>query len=402
MKRSEFAAYLHQSMDAVDLTPQMKRAALDRIAGKEQPVVKRKMSVALVLALILCLLMAVAVAAAHRAGLLDFLGRYHNSYVPEDAQTYIQTDVATMENELVTATVREMYYDGKVARMVVDITPRKEDILLLGEDLYPEDPWENMKLVPGGEEDQDLRPVTQVYQEGGYQAAYAVSVGLHPVDENVIATRGSMDFFGNEDGTLTIYQQEEYENAPEELEANLRLMVIPWETPLAGDSNKLYEQRVELNHPLRLSQTASATEAYLCSQPVELPSVGVRIDGLLIEVKPQELYATLNFTVIDRAAYDATDNGLWFEFIDPSSTAETPYEQRLMEGLSGGGSIGPVGSDDPNTAVRFRQRETLGRNELHEEYTLRAFDAWEKQRYETVTLVMQPASPEEVAAFLEN
>lgn len=400
MRREDFATKLHQGMEAVQPTPQMKRTTLDRIAGKEQPVMKKKMSVALVLALVLCLLMAAAVAAAHRAGLLDFVGRYSNSYVPEDAQAYVQTDVATMENELVTATVRVMYYDGKVARMVVDVTPKADNILLLGEGMYPEDPWENMKLIPGGEENQDRRSVAQVYQEGGYEAAYAVSVGLWPVDENTLSTGGVMDYYGNEDGTLTIYQQEAYENAPEELAARLRVLVIPWEAPLTVDSNPLYEQRMDLNQLLHLTQTAAATEMYLCTQPVELPSVGVRIDGLLIEVKPQELYATLDFTVTDRATYDALDSGLWFEFIDPESAAETPYEQRLMEGLTGGGSISPVDCDDPAYAVQFRQRETLGRNELHQVYTVRAFDAWEKQRFETVELVMQPATPEEAAAFL--
>ena len=400
MKHEEFATLLHQGMEPVQPSAQLRRATLDRVAGKEQPVMKKKLSVALVVTLALCLLMAAAVAAAHRAGLLDFISRYANTYVPEDAQTYVQTDVATLENELVTATVREVYYDGKVARMVVDVTPKADNILLLGEDMYPEDPWENMKLHPGGEENQDLRPVTQVYEEGGYEAAYAVSVGLWPVDENTLSTGGVMDYYGNEDGTLTIYQQEEYKNAPEELTARLRVLVTPWEVPLTAGSKPLREQRMDLNQLLTLTQTAASIEAYLCTQPVELPSVGVRIDGLLIEVKPQELYATLDFTVTDRATYDALDSGLWFEFINPESTAETPYEQRLMEGLSGGGSISPVDCDDPAYANQFRQRETLGRNELHQVYTVRAFDAWEKQRYETVEMVMQPATPEEAAAFL--
>lgn len=400
MKHEEFATLLHQGMEPVQLSPQLRRATLDRVAGKEQPVMKKKLSVALVVTLALCLLMAAAVAAAHRAGLLDFVSRYANTYVPEDAQTYVQTDVATLENELITATVRELYYDGKVARMVVDVTPKADNILLLGEDMYTEDPWENMKLHPGGEENQDLRTVTQVYEEGGYEAAYAVSVGLWPVDENTLSTGGVMDYYGNEDGTLTIYQQEEYKNAPEELTARLRVLVTPWEVPLTAGSKPLREQRMDLNQLLTLTQTAASIEAYLCTQPVELPSVGVRINGLLIEVKPQELYATLDFTVTDRATYDALDSGLWFEFINPESTAETPYEQRLMEGLTGGGSISPVDCDDPAYANQFRQRETLGRNELHQVYTIRAFDAWEKQRYETVELVMQPATPEEAAAFL--
>lgn len=38
---------------------------------------------------------------------------------------------------------------------------------------------------------------------------------------------------------------------------------------------------------------------------------------------------------------------------------------------------------------RFVQRESLGVNELRSEYTLRAFDAWTKERYETCTFVMR-------------
>ena len=34
------------------------------------------------------------------------------------------------------------------------------------------------------------------------------------------------------------------------------------------------------------------------------------------------------------------------------------------------------------------QTETLGREELHDAYTLRAFNCWEKERYETCTFTM--------------
>lgn len=397
MKRNEFAFRLHHSMEPVQLSLQLKHAALDRIAGKEQPVMKKKMSAALVLVLILCLLMAAAVAAAHRAGLLDFVGHNTNSYVPEDAQSYVQTDVATMENQLVTAAVREMYFDGKVIRAVVDVTPKENSIMLLGSFMYPGDLWSDWRLQRDEDGEADSRTVAQVYQDGRYKSAYTVGIDLYVAEHDLCIVADSMDCFANEDGTLTIYQQKEYENVPEDADIGLHMRLIPWEVPLMADSKPVYVQRQELEQLLPVSGNASSTEAYVCTQPVEVPSAGVRIDGLLIEVKPQELYATLAFTVTDRAAYDALDGGLWFEFIDPDIFAEMPYEQRLMSGLSDGGSIGPVKNDDPD---HLCQKETLGRNELHQVYNVRAFNAGDKERYETVQLVMRPASPEDVAAFL--
>ena len=60
-----------------------------------------------------------------------------------------------------------------------------------------------------------------------------------------------------------------------------------------------------------------------------------------------------------------------------------------MSGMSGVGSIGPL-DGDPDTATRFRQTETLGRNELRSAYTLRALNGWNKERYETHTFAMKP------------
>ena len=125
--------------------------------------------------------------------------------------------------------------------------------------------------------------------------------------------------------------------------------------------------------------------------PTLYESIGVQVDRLLIEVKPQEIYVTLDYTVTDRAKYDQLEGGLWFEFINPDSKEEAYYDQRLRSGLTGGGSSGPV-DGDPDTATRFTQRETLARNELHDTYTLRAFECWEKERFETHTLTMRPAT----------
>lgn len=104
--------------------------------------------------------------------------------------------------------------------------------------------------------------------------------------------------------------------------------------------------------------------------------------------------AAIEYSVTDREAFDGTQGGLWFEFIDPQKEGE-PWEQRLAAGLTGSGSAGAVDPQEEEP-VQFCQRETLGRNELHEVYTLRAFDAWEKGRYETHEIRMRPATAEDM------
>ena len=61
----------------------------------------------------------------------------------------------------------------------------------------------------------------------------------------------------------------------------------------------------------------------------------------------------------------------------------------MKSGMSGLGSNGPIDGEDLDSGIHFRQSETLGRNELHDTCTLRAYDAWEKERYETHTFAMK-------------
>ena len=92
----------------------------------------------------------------------------------------------------------------------------------------------------------------------------------------------------------------------------------------------------------------------------------------------------MEFTVIDEAAFAATDDGLWFEFIDPQSTETAYASQRLAGGLSGSSSVADLGGG------HYVQTETLAKNALRDTYTLRAYNCLEKTRYETHEFVMQP------------
>ena len=186
---------------------------------------------------------------------------------------------------------------------------------------------------------------------------------------------------------------------------------MPYDAPLDPEGYANYAARKTLEATITMTASVTSTDApvvegeipnvYVSCEPIEYPSVGVRVDRLTIEVKPQDIYAIIDFTVTDREAFAKTDDGLWFEFIDPDKATEQPAEgqyaqQRLTSGLSGGGMVMPL-DDEQSEPTMYRQTETLGKNELNDAYTLRAFNCWEKERYETHTFTMRPATAEDLA-----
>lgn len=66
-----------------------------------------------------------------------------------------------------------------------------------------------------------------------------------------------------------------------------------------------------------------------------------------------------------------------------NSREEQPYDQRLKEGFSGVGSVEPM--DD----THFRQIGTLSLSEKADRYTLRAYECWEKRRFDTHEIRMK-------------
>lgn len=386
MRKQDFINRYRAEMTDVHVSPQLKRRTLDALAGKEKTVMKKKFSAVLVMTIALFLMGAAAVAAVNRAGIVDF-ARFVNSYVPENAQEYVQTDVLTMENDVVTVALRELYYDGYIVRMMVDVTPKDPSTMLLGTDMGPDDNWQNMTRLNGEWDPEDKRTAVDVFREGGYQSVYAVSCHLWPVGEEVIG--GSGDYNLGEDNTLTIFDQTEFNSPRTEREAILRVYLTPYAQPFTGETCRLPDDQMVLEMPLTIEQADYANETYVSTEPIDYPTVGVRVDEIRLEVRAQEIHAMIDYTITDREAYDALEDGLWFEFIDPESTAEQPYDQRLKSGMSGVGSAGPADGKDLDTAVHFRQTENLGRNELHDTYTLRAYECWEKERYETHTFTMK-------------
>lgn len=402
MRKDEFTRRLHDEMAAVHVSGQLRQHTLLAMDGKEQkPVMKRKIPAAVVFALLVVAMCTVALAAAGKWGILDFVGRY--ATIPEDAMSYMENDVAEFENEVVNVNIRELYYDGRTLRFMADVTPKDETALLVGTDCMLSDNWQNLFRPLGGEwDEEDERTIRDVLKEKEYETALNTNVWI--VEESVgRVVAGSMDYTLVEDGTLTIFRQIEFENDLDERDITINVSTAPYTDPLNSEKTD-YGRYAHAKHSLHLiaaqfetdepARAGTIPNAYICTDPVVYESIGVRIDRLLIEVKPQEIYATIDYTVIDEEKYAATDHGLWFEFIDPLSTAEAYHNQRLEGGLSGGGGTQWLNEEQ----TRFRQKETLARHELHDTYTVRGFSAWEKNRYDTHTLTMRPATAEDMEA----
>jgi len=394
MKKEAFASQLQDGLADVRVSPRLRRRTLDAIQGKEPVIMKKKLSVGAVCALMILAIAAVALAAATHVGMFDFIGRYQDTYIPEDAQSYVQTDVLSLSNELVSVNLRELYYDGHVARLTLDVTPRDPHILLMGVDSTLEDNWQNLVRLNRDWDDTDKHTVAEYAAQQGFTSAYVINAYVDEVATGEV-TGGSMDYNLSEDGVLTHYAQMDFMEAQPTRETTLHVTLSPYSTLLGKDSRRTGE-KIELETPLTLDASRHARQtdeptAYESTEPIDFPNVGVRMDSLRIDVTAQELYVTIDYTVTDRDAYAATDNGLWFEFIDPESAETEPYKQRLSAGLSGGGSVAPVDSNDPEKATQFRQQQTLGLNELRDTYTLRAYSAWEKTRYDTRIVEMEVA-----------
>lgn len=399
MKKETVSRQLREGMRGVRVSPQLRVQVLTAAQGRK-PGMNRTLSAVLAAVLLLAALSAVALAAG-RAGMLDFIGRFQDVEIPPDAADYIVSDTASLRVGGATACVRELYYDGRTVRLTIDVTPDTADMLLLGPDCRMDDAWSFLtQSGQGGEA--EARTVLDVYHERGYASAWRVNVSTQ--EEAQGTAGGWLDYVLGEDGTLTLCKQQLFEDDRAQREVTLRLSLTPLEF-ISGSEDQDHAVSGELTLPLTAAVDPSAAPAaegglegvHVSEEPVLFSDCGVRVDRLLIEEKPQELYATIEYTVVDPALFAQQEGGLWFEFIDPASTADTPSEQRLTAGMTATGEVMPL-DGDAGTATRYVQRQTLGKSELRGCYTLRAFNCWSKERFETHELSLRPATREDLGA----
>ena len=379
MKESQISDALRESMNDVRLSPALRAKTLCAMRGSEErrPKMKRKFSAALAFALVGVLVVAVALAVANRKGVVDFLS-YSEATLPENAGDYVQTDIASDERDGLHAVVREVVYDGHRLWATVDINMDGEKPLLTGLD-YGLDDEEKWAWLIHDESETDDRTILDVYRAEGYTDAYYIVASVYDESDD---QNTSCEAHLQDDGTLTFYESISFEQAKAEREITVSVRAFKYEEK-DGRMNLNQKPMAELK--LRFTAKASAVddETIVSVEPVEYESIGVRVDRVMVTTKPLEMDYAIEYTVVDAEKFAQTDDGLWFEFIDPNSTETEPYAQRLKDGFSRTGEVTPM--DD----THYRQTGTLSLDEKADCYTLRAYECWEKRRFDTHEIRMK-------------
>ena len=380
MKESQISDALRESMNAVRLSPALRAKALCAMRGSEErrPKMKRKFSAALAFALVGVLVVAVALAVANRKGVLDFLS-YSEATLPENAGDYVQTDIASDERDGLHAAVREVVYDGHRLWATVDINMDGEKPLLTGLD-YGLDDEEKWAWLRHDESETDDRTILDVYRAEGYTDAYYIVANAYDESDDMGTYSGEVHL--QDDGTLTFYESLVFEQEKAEREITVSVRAFKYEEK-DGRMNVNQKPIVELKFHFTAKASAVDEETTVSVEPVEYESVGVRVDRVTVTIKPLEMDYAIEYTVVDAEKFAQTDDGLWFEFIDPNSTETEPYAQRLKDGFSRTGEVTPM--DD----THYRQTGTLSLDEKAERYTLRAYECWEKRRFDTHEIRMK-------------
>ena len=379
MKESQISDALRESMNAVRLSPALRAKALCAMRGSEErrPKMKRKFSAALAFALVGVLVVAVALAVANRKGVLDFLS-YSEATLPENAGDYVQTDIASDERDGLHAAVREVVYDGHRLWATVDINMDGEKPLLTGFD-YGLDDEEKWAWLRHDESETDDRSILEVYREEGYTDAYDIAAFVYDEDDEQDT---SFEVHLQDDGTLTFYESLVFEQEKAERKITVSVRAFKYEEK-GGRMNLNQKPMAELKFHFTAKASAVEEETTVSVEPVEYESVGVRVDRVTVTTKPLEMDYAIEYTVVDAEKFAQTDDGLWFEFIDPNSTETEPYAQRLKDGFSRRGEVTPM--DD----THYRQTGTLSLDEKADCYTLRAYECWEKRRFDTHEIRMK-------------
>lgn len=368
---------------------------LRRLDEEEKKPVKRKMRVSAAIAVAACLIISTAAfAAANRWGLFDFLNQGQRDSAPLPEAIEILATEPPQEGgtgELAGFQLREAVYDGEYAYLVVDVTPRQE-LLLIGPSYGLDDP---MRLMTG--DSANSLTIGEYAEQNDLQMAYVtISSALDALGEEFIR---SIDCHWEEDGTLvlmltcTVSEQEGSAFA-----STLQCSVTPL-IPAASEEDAIlygyYEENAdepayastgyvtdeENQQETELAFTlddANRHNTLASSQSAEYPSCGVRVDSVRLTASPMALYYEIHFTVTDEAAYAATEDGVWFEFLDANGNA-------LPDGATRGAEVQPQADGSLVQSGSLAARE-----ELPETVTLRAYNCWTQERYENHELTLKP------------
>ena len=345
MTERDLERVLHHSVQGVHLSDEARRAI--RLAAKEERTVKMKKFVAIALAMVLALTASVGIAA--ELGMFDFLARKMGQEVLPGANELVKTDVASAETEHATYHVSQAAYDGKSAAIMIDITPKREDILLLDETWSPD---EDLMAWLKPEMEGSQQTIAEYAAENGMTIVFA-TVRQEPMDECAV-----IDDWNN--GTLSLLRSFNAEENPLPLTFTFTTFpYMPDGTYLPSTSTTQF--------------TLKATESlWQVSRDlsIDVPEFGMHIDRITLTGTPIQTYWELYYSISN-----AADDGLYYTFDILSPTGELlprgvlgvgghPNSKTTGENLIANGGFGA--SDEPPAQLMLRVRNSMENTILHE------------------------------------
>ncbi len=381
------------SLSHVQEDPWLTQRVLANAKGEEPMTKKISASAILIISLIAISMTAALAAALNSWGIINFAGDHANAYVPPKYEESITKENEIIETESVRCTLQESYYDGKILRLTAQIVP-KVNALLIGPGSSVENPISDLFWRTLDPEDEE----TEWESIGAYTLrvhdGHLARIGL---DAEMEWIDYSSDFIRSEDGSYTWYL--ECQAQDETQETNVPLVLSYYPMTITEEQLAAKQETIDFDHKETAVITKTfhsvETKTYVCDSPMDFPSVGVRVQNVILTVTPLEIRVTLDYAITDLDVYQAQNDGLWFEFIDPKSTATEPHAQCVSNGLTSGGSIERKDGlhDLPDeVGTVYRQTGAIGLDALSDQYTIRAYNVWDNTRYETATFRVTEAN----------
>ncbi|NLG25103.1 MAG: hypothetical protein GX558_07080 [Clostridiales bacterium] len=341
------------------------RRTINQLQQEEIKPMKKKLSLGLAAALAACVMMvAVAMAAANAWGIRDLLTRHGGEVLPAAQDIVTRPEGVSASTGHAAFTVRESSFDGRTIFLAVAARPIDADALPLGSDTYPGDPISDLGPLFEGQ----TGTVAEYAAKNGKKLLHT-NVGLRPDKaDDADFTGWSIDFLLEEDGTLVYLISAPYAGDKAELSMDIACVSAPFD----GDGYPADAiQRVSIPYQFKAAQAMDVARG---APNAEYPQAGVRVDRVTLTATPMAIYTRVEYTVIDQAAFEATGDGLWFEFVDEAG-------ERLPGGAADSGEVREIGGGAYLQTGSLRAAE-----QLPAAIGLRACNASDKARYETRTI----------------
>lgn len=354
-----------------------------RLAMDAKPARSPRRFLVVALSLAIMLIVTVAVAAS-QGGLLSLIQKMQYPDVDASTQAYIQTDAMLLETEDFNIAVPEYYYDGRSLRMIVSFTP-KEGHWLLYPSGWATNLWQELLHMDSSDaDDADTRRVQDLFDS--FEQVYSIQLDVSSQGKSLADTVPAISYsrnfaFDPETCTLSFLLQTRFREDYSRRNVTLKIAIRQ------NDAGTLVNPQ-NFTHTLSLT-AAAEPEVYVCTEPATFPEAGVRIDKLTLEVLPQDIYYTIDYTILEwkESSIQPGASAIWFRFYETLPEGNAPATV-LSSGLA---SYAWNRSVD---GMQYVQTGVLARSELHDTYYIAARDMGLKIRYESHTFQVHPVSAE--------